>query len=273
MSYYIISEKDLPKGYSLSPINKFYNTLWDMMDDGLFPKIIPLKSSIPGVDLPSTGWLEVDEGLYDTIISGFYIVDSSTEQRIVNATGWPLEKKRALILNFFRFLKLDMVWTKTLRDAFLTIVSIALFGDQNSKKRRKQKAKLSAGTLLFMFALKLRSKINKMRLSERQITGKNLVKDLCLIHILNLQERLVLRRAMVDKRFFTHFEQSPPGTKANKHGNKPKHLQLLFDSDMSNLKVHPDHVKLDEHWEAFESVRERMLDTSFQKDWPVVGTQ
>ncbi|AEL29695.1 nonstructural protein [Zaliv Terpeniya virus] len=271
MSYYIISEKDLPQGYSLCPINKFYNTLWDMMDDGLFPKIIPLKSSIPGVDLPSTGWLEVEEGLYDSIIHGLYSVDPIVEQRIVSAVGWPLEKKRALILNFFRYLKLDMVWTQTLRNAFLTIVSIALFGDQNPKLRRKQKSRLTPGVMLFLLAQKLRSKIRKMNLSERQVTGKNLVKDLCLIHSLNLQKRLVLRGTMVDKRFFTHFEQSPPSSKVDKHGSKNKHLKFLFDSDLDNLKVHPKFVNLEEHWEAFESVRERLLDTSFEKDWPVVG--
>nr|AIU95044.1 nonstructural protein [Uukuniemi virus] len=272
MSYFTIQNEDLPQGFTLRPHDKFYDSLWEMMDDGYFPSTIPLKTTINGVDMPSVGWLEVDEGLYDILIDGLDVLRPTDEEMIVSATGWPLEKNRALILNFFRNLRMDIIGTYTLQRSFITIMSIVLFGDQNPRLRRKKRSRVSLGKMLFDLALRMRSKIRRMKLTEVQVTGQNLVKDLCLLHILDLQKRLVTRGTIAEKRFFTTFEQAPCNYGPKRYGMKKKHMNFMFESDLKNLTVHPTLVNLEEHWITFESARERLLDTTFTKDWPVVGS-
>ncbi|AEL29656.1 nonstructural protein [Nile warbler virus] len=272
MAYFKITPNDLPPSYTICPPDMSFDSLWAMLDGGYFPSIIHNKRASPGVDLGSIAWLGVDEDLYEILLDGLQSLRDYEANRIVEHSGWPLQKKRPLILNFFRNFRLNIVSNRTLKGAMLTICSIILFGDQDPKKRRRLKNSLSPGSLIFQAALKVRKKVRKMGFTEFEVTGQILSKDICLLHILDLQRRMSRWEEHNRKQFFTWMECAPCYYKPFPCIGKKHQLSLLFKSDLRNLKVHPEKVDLTEHWAEFEEVRERLLDTSFTRDWPVVGS-
>ncbi|AFH08735.1 non-structural protein [Grand Arbaud virus] len=270
MASYQIHEEDLPFGYSLSRPGMEYPTLWDMMEEGYFPRWISLDMPIFGVTNSSLGWLDVDEGLHSIILSGSINFDDDVRKRILPGIGWPLERCRPLIMNFFMYLRNDALWVVTLERMFLTIASIICFGDQKPKRRRKLKSRVSTGKMIYNVAVKVYRKARKMGLGTNQVTGKNLIKDVCLLHFLDLQERLYRRGSLQDKRIWVWFDTAETVVLNKERRHKKKHLDFPFQSDVENLKRHPGKVDIQEHWNAFPGLVERLLDVSFTKDWPAI---
>nr|AHX25709.1 nucleoprotein [Gissar virus] len=270
MASYSIHEEDLPLGYGFPRHDTAYPTLWDMMEDGYFPRWFDIDTPTYGVSESSLGWLDVDEGLYNLILSGSINHDEEVRARILPGIGWPLESTRPLVLNFFMYLRTDALWQRTLERMFLTIASIICFGDQKPKKRRKQRSKVPVGKMMFNVAVRVFRKARKMGLDRTQVTGRNLIKDVCLIHFLDLQNRLYVRSSLKDKRIWMWFDTAETVIENKERKHKKKHLDLLFPSDVENLKRHPNHVNLEDHWKAFPELRERLLDTAFGKDWPAI---
>ncbi|AFH08739.1 non-structural protein [Murre virus] len=268
-----ISEEDLPPGFVPIIGIDLVETIWELIDEKMFPANIYVDDIQECISYGSMGWFLIDNQIYQLLCSAYWESDYGERDPLISCAGWPLERPRPLIVNLYRCYISRFISSARLLKMLKTAMGIILFGDQNARKRRKLMSRISLGQAVFQTYMAISKKMSKMRLNREAISGRNIISDICLMHFLDLQARYVRREKLSIKwscqTFVTHQD---PEEKARKK-KKRNQLFLPFLCDAQNLKRSPERVDFTEHLIQSEHLRTIWLDVSWTKDWPVVGTQ